>query len=282
MIRNLDTSIQSICKAHWGAHYCLFYKSKEDLVELLTQYFKYGLDNNQFCMWVTTDTDVEKKARKSLSKVMPNLNDSQIKKQMEFANCSEWYLRDGFFQYELVSKNWIDKLNYSINQHYEGIRVTGDLGWLDESVWQSLMDYEMHLNDSIPRNRFVAICSYPLEKLSASKLIDVLRHHQVAIAKNNGEWHVFETFGAKKSPDLLRSAVSSIGVELQKADALNLPVLYPDKCNGCSLCISVCPGGLLYLWDGKVAVQKSGTCDWCAYCEAVCPTNAIICPLEIT
>lgn len=282
MTVNIDTKIQSVCKAHWGAHYCLLYKSKEDLVNLLAQYFKYGLENNEFCIWVAADNEVKQKARQTLFEVTPRLDNSQRKGQIEFANSSEWYLRDGSFQSDLVSKSWYDKLNLSVNHGYKGMRVTGDLGWYDESVWQSLMDYEMHLNDVVPHEKLVAICSYPLEKLTASKLIDILRHHQLAIAKNNGKWQVFETLGAENSTDSLANAVSYLDLRLQKKDALNLPVLYPDNCNGCALCIDVCQTGLLYLRNEKIAIQNSGTCNWCAYCETVCPTNAIVCPFEIT
>ena len=276
-----DTSIQSICKGHWGAHYCLFYRSKEDLVNLLAHYFKYGLENNEFCIWVAADTTVEKEAQKALSDITPDLENFKVKGQIEFANSGEWYLKDGTFRSNLVSKSWYDKLDYSTGQGYNGMRVTGDLGWHDEAVWQSLMDYEMHLNEVIPHARLVVICSYPLEKLNASKLIDILRHHQLAIAKNNGEWHILDVLKAEKAAELLTGAASSPGTEPQKQDVFNLPVLYADSCNGCGLCIDVCETGLLYLENGRVAIRKDGTCSWCTYCEVVCETDAIVCPFEI-
>jgi len=37
----------------WGTHLCQFYHTKEDLIEILVPYFKAGLENNEFCMWVT-------------------------------------------------------------------------------------------------------------------------------------------------------------------------------------------------------------------------------------
>ena len=39
----------------WGTHVCLFYETKEDLIEVLVPYFKAGLQNNEFCVWVTCD-----------------------------------------------------------------------------------------------------------------------------------------------------------------------------------------------------------------------------------
>ena len=280
MTINADTNIQSVCKAHWGAHYCLLYNSKDDLVSLLTQYFKHGLENNEFCIWVAPDNDAQEKARQALFEAVPYLENSQKKEQIEFANSREWYLKGGTFQSDLISKRWYDKLGHSIGHGYKGMRVTGDLGWHDEVIWQSLVDYETHFNDVIPHERLVVICSYPLEKLTVSKLIDILRSHELAIVKNNGEWHVFETVGAEKTIASLADEVNGLGIGWQE-EVPNFPVLYVDDCNGCGLCVEVCQSGLLYLSNEKVAIQRDGTCTWCTCCEAVCPTNAIVCPFEI-
>jgi hypothetical protein len=37
----------------WGAHFCQFYQTKEDLMDILVPYFKAGLENNEFCLWFT-------------------------------------------------------------------------------------------------------------------------------------------------------------------------------------------------------------------------------------
>ena len=60
-----------------------------------------------------------------------------------------------------------------------------------------------------------------------------------------------------------------------------LPVVDPQKCNGCGLCVSVCLCGGLIMVGNVVTVIEIENCDWCTICEAVCPTGAIRCPLEI-
>ena len=160
MNANITRSVQSICRAEFGTHYCLFYKSKEDLIQLLAKYFMYGLENNEFCIWVAGDTDTEKKARKLLFENIEGRNKSEIEKQIEFQNSKEWYLRGGSFNPDIILQSWQDKLVNAVNYGYRGIRVTGDLGWYDEKTWQSLIDYEMYLNDIIPHDRIAAVCSY--------------------------------------------------------------------------------------------------------------------------
>jgi nitroreductase/NAD-dependent dihydropyrimidine dehydrogenase PreA subunit len=47
-----------------------------------------------------------------------------------------------------------------------------------------------------------------------------------------------------------------------------------ELCNGCGLCVTVCPTGTLSLIDGKAAVS-GGESISCGHCEAVCPREAI-------
>jgi len=274
-----DTGVASLYKARQGAHYCLLYKSEDDLIDLLSRYFQHGIANNEYCIWVAADSTVEKKARQACSEVV--LPAGEGKKRIEFARAREWYLKGGYFQSERVCKSWFDKLDYSLERGYTGIRVTGDLGWQDDSVWSDLLNYELSLNKLVPSEKITAICSYPLDGLTASQLLDIAHHHQRTIVKNNGKWQVFETI---ESEVIGKSTVHKPGdrfVKVSKEKVVRQPVLYSDRCTGCGLCVSVCEQDLLYLQNYKIAVRGSGSCDWCTYCEAVCPNGAIACQFEI-
>ncbi len=60
-----------------------------------------------------------------------------------------------------------------------------------------------------------------------------------------------------------------------------MPVIDPEKCDGCGLCVSVCHLNGLVIVGNIVAFIETVECDWCTDCEAVCPTEAITCPFEI-
>ncbi|WP_048189849.1 MEDS domain-containing protein [Methanobacterium sp. SMA-27] len=49
------SGINLIGNVPWGTHFCQFYETKEDLIDILIPYFKAGLENNEFCMLITSE-----------------------------------------------------------------------------------------------------------------------------------------------------------------------------------------------------------------------------------
>src|SRR4051794_30036431 len=54
------SGIQAMGDLTWGSHICLFYETKNDLLEVNTAYIQAGLDSNEFCIWaVSAPTSVD-------------------------------------------------------------------------------------------------------------------------------------------------------------------------------------------------------------------------------
>ena len=281
ILMNKTSAVDLVTDARRGSHNCLFYKSQDDLVNLLAGYIKSGIEKGEFCIWITADGGVEDKARRAVGKKLPNPNTQLAGSQIEFIQYSDWYLQDGSFRPEKVLNSWVERLKLALNLGYRGLRVTGDLGWLDATDWQTLMDYETDINSVIAGQSFMAVCSYPLPKINASQMIDVIDRHQVALGKNNGQWHTFKALspGASVVDGNIHTVIA--GKQAIGNKTSTFPVLFPENCNGCGDCVSVCSGDILYLSEGRVALKSIGECDWCTYCEAVCLSKAVFCPFEI-
>jgi NAD-dependent dihydropyrimidine dehydrogenase PreA subunit len=57
---------------------------------------------------------------------------------------------------------------------------------------------------------------------------------------------------------------------------LKRPVIDPEECTGCGICIDECPNECLEFDSEDIAIlAKPETCDECATCEEACPTEAI-------
>lgn len=78
-----NTAIDIIGDVPWGTHFCQFYKTKEDLIDILVPYFKAGLENNEFCMWITSEPLHTEDAKRALMKKVKHLDDYVKKGQIE-------------------------------------------------------------------------------------------------------------------------------------------------------------------------------------------------------
>ena len=83
------TGIDIIGDAPWGTHLCQFYQTKKDLIDILVPYFKAGLENNEFCMWITSEPLKVEDAKAALKIVVKNLDHFIKKGQIKILDYSK-------------------------------------------------------------------------------------------------------------------------------------------------------------------------------------------------
>ena len=67
------SGIDIIGEVPWDTHFCLFYQTNEDLLDILLPYFKAGLKDNEFCLWITSEPLDKEAAEKIYKKVCKKL-----------------------------------------------------------------------------------------------------------------------------------------------------------------------------------------------------------------
>ena len=122
----------AINEYRWGTHLCQFYQTKEDLIDLLVPYFKAGLQNNEFCMWVTSAPLRVEDATAALGKAVKNLDRYIAKGQIEILDASQWYTKSGKFEPHEVLQDWVEKEKQALERGFDGLRLTGNTSWLEE------------------------------------------------------------------------------------------------------------------------------------------------------
>ncbi len=187
------SGIDVIGDVPWGTHFCQFYKTKQDLIDILVPYFKAGLESNEFCMWVTSEPLMVAEAQEAMRKAVNDFDEYLRQGRIEIIPYKEWYLLGGKFDDDRVLNGWISKLEQALASGYSGLRLTGNTFWLEQKHWQAFTEYEAWVNDVIGKYRMLALCAYCLDKCDSAAVIDVVKNHQFALIKQEGKWDIIES-----------------------------------------------------------------------------------------
>ena len=193
-IDGIQLNINLNYKFPWGTHICYFYQKKEDLMDILIPYIKMGLTENQACVWITSEDLNEKEAKKKLKSEIENFNKFLKKGQIEILPYSEWYFKDGEFNFQRVLDGWVQKYNYALSRGFNGIRVTGNTAWLEKKDWKDFSDYEEEINNVVGNYRMIVLCTYSAEKCGINEILGVMKAHQVATIRKEGKWEILQKY----------------------------------------------------------------------------------------
>ena len=228
------TGISVVGDMPWGTHFCQFFETKEDLLDILIPYFKTGLQNNEFCMWIVADPLNEEEARNALRQAVPEVDrylaagrieivshtslfhssdqEPSSAGRIEIVPHTEWYLKEGVFDLKRVIGDWDEKLAEALARGFDGMRVNGNTAWLTKENWKVFSQYENKLNEMIANQRIIVLCSYPLATSGATEILDVAHTHHFTIARRKGDWQVLETPELKQA----KAEIKRLNEELEQ------------------------------------------------------------------
>jgi signal transduction histidine kinase len=195
------TGLEVLGDRPWGSHFCVFYETDEDLIEMLIPYFKAGIENNELCFWVLADSLTEGGARRALHRGIPDVDRRRIQSNVEFLQSEDCYLKEGIFDLKRVTDEWGERLKRALAAGYDGIRVSGYAGWPQTREWPNFWKYEGSLNKSIVDQPMIVLCTYALSGSNGSDILDVTHTHQCALSRRSGDWDVIETAALKEAKE---------------------------------------------------------------------------------
>ena len=193
------TGIRVIGDVPWGAHLCVFFETKADLLHTAAAYFAAGLAGNEFCVWAVSDPITEEDAKKLLRREIPDFDQHLAHGRIEILQGTEWYIKGDQFDLNKITGGWSEKLNGALAKGYEGMRVSGNAFWFESKYWEGFCEYEHELDRSLAGQKMIALCTYSLQASRAVDMLDVARAHQCTITRRNGNWEFLET------PDLTQA-----------------------------------------------------------------------------
>jgi PAS domain-containing protein len=206
------TGVDVVGDMPWGTHFCLFYETTSDLLEITVPYCKAGLENQEFCLWVVAEPLTVEGAKRAMRQAVSDFDRYFAEHSIEIVAARDWYLHDGVFDLNRVIVGWNEKLAHSSARGYAGVRVTGDTAWLEKKDWKDFCEYEESLNHAVANQRLAVLCTYPLAACGAAEILDVVRTHQFAVTNRRGDWDIIETAGHKQA----KAEIKRLNEELEQ------------------------------------------------------------------
>ena len=193
------SGIRIIGDIGWGEHFCVFFQTKEDLLDTLVSYFEAGLNSNEFCTWVISEPINEKEAKTALRRGIPGFDRHLAAGHIEILRGREWYLNGDQFELTRIIKGWNGKLSNALAKGYDGMRLSGNAFWMQTRYWKGFSEYEHEIDRSLAGEKMIALCTYSLGASRATDVLDVARAHRFTVARRNGDWEFLETPELKKA-----------------------------------------------------------------------------------
>jgi PAS domain S-box-containing protein len=208
------TGISIVGDLPWGSHFCYFYETQQDLLDVLIPYFKTGLENQEFCLWVISNSELltVEEATSALRDALPDLDRYVAERSIEVIGHEDWFLSGSTFDPHKVASRFREKLNEALARGYAGMRVNGSPAWLRDAGKIELRKFEAELDELFPNERTIASCTYPLTSVGGQEIFDVVRTHQFAIARRQGKWQLVETPELKQA----KAEIKQLNEELEQ------------------------------------------------------------------
>lgn len=196
----------------WGTHFCQFYKTKEDLMEIVIPYFKTGLENKEFCLWITSDIIETADAKKVLKEFISDIDTYFEKGQIEIIPFTDFYSKEGILDSQKVLNDIINRANQALISGYNGLRLTENVCSFKKEKLDNFIDYEEMLNSVIDKYPVIALCTYSLEMCSSIDTVEIAANHDFVLAKKKNKWEQIRNHGResiegrKRTKDELQEA----------------------------------------------------------------------------
>jgi hypothetical protein len=163
-------------------HVCAFFSSPEEEYGTLLPFIRDGLTSGERAYHVLPAKYRDEHLDR-LRSAGVDVEDAQRRRQLEVALPEETYLRGGRFDKDAMIELIQEALTTGATLGFPLTRLVAHAetvldDWSSVNEW---LEYEMRLNDVLPRYDDPVICAYDANLLNGSMAFDVLRTHPVAI-----------------------------------------------------------------------------------------------------
>ena len=193
-----------------GTHFCQLYQTKEELIELIGPYFRAGLENFEFCIWVLPQSLEAAEAKVALKKIIPEFQSYLKEGQIEILSGTAWQeekekedtKKGKKFSDPQKDLNFVaGKLNKALEKGYKGLRIAEDSLRGKKENWNTFISYQEFLGSFVRKQPIISLFTSLLEDFDAFELLEFTSRAQFTLVKKAGKWEKTQNNSCKKKPE---------------------------------------------------------------------------------
>ncbi|MCP3140279.1 MEDS domain-containing protein [Pyxidicoccus xibeiensis] len=221
------SGLSGVGELPWGSHLCHFYRAGDGLGDSLVPFLQAGLEQNEACVWVTSEAFPEEDARAALRTAVPDLEARLARGQLRLLRPDEAYPREGRLDVDAALRGWLAREEQALSLGYTGLRVSADASWLAREDWDDFREYERRVDGVLRSRRIIALCGYCLEHCTQEGMLEVVRHHGLALMRGTHEaWAHLEGSAPREARDALRNLTGELEHRVaERTEALTVQAL---------------------------------------------------------
>jgi DNA-binding CsgD family transcriptional regulator len=197
-----DTGLEAVGEVAWGSHFCVFYETKKDLLDIVVPFFKTGLEANEFCLWIVANSELLtiKEAKAVLHDAVPDLDRLLKNGNIEIVPYHKWFLTGRAVDVQKAIAQFRQKVSEATKRGFSGTRLTGSPAWMRNNLRAgSFRDFEQQFDGQLMREQMIAACTFPLRLSGAEDILNAARTHQFAVTVRKGAWKRVEIADMKSA-----------------------------------------------------------------------------------
>jgi hypothetical protein len=170
----------SLFQFRHGDHTCLFYRSEDTLMEMLSPYIAEGILRGQRC-FCAQKPEILKRLEYDLRFIGIDTDREIRRGALELHTEDEAYFVNKRFEPEAMVEMLMRTVEEARDQGFAGLRTAGEMGWAmrGRNECDEILEYEKLVEKSFPGKPAIGLCQYALDEFRPDVLDSVLESHRL-------------------------------------------------------------------------------------------------------
>ena len=187
-----SSGLESVGDLSWGNHFCVFYASQRELLDVLVPFIKAGLELNERCLWEIRGPLTQAEAKTALSQAIADFAKYESLGQIEFMLPTRAFETEARRQESIESR-----LDQAILAGFDGLRLACEAGSGNPAQISAAFA------KNIRRLNVIAAVSYRRAELGTADLLQVVQDYHFALICNSGRWEILKGSEVRTARDAL-------------------------------------------------------------------------------